>query len=86
MICPQRAVLPIYSRVQQPAADRLKRPFGALIFEFELAGSGVGARWQTIMAFKKSAPNGHYYMQWAAKVDQIPQQNSLQRAGGPCRQ
>jgi hypothetical protein len=44
------------------------RPF----FEFELAGSGVGARCRLKLLFgelqinKKSAPNGHYFLQRAA--------------------
>jgi hypothetical protein len=32
---------------------------------------------------KKSAPNGHYYLQRAVTPDQINHQNILQRAGGP---
>jgi hypothetical protein len=31
---------------------------------------------------KKSAPNGHYYLQKAITPNQITQQNSLQAAGG----
>jgi hypothetical protein len=33
--------------------------------------------------FKKYAPYRHYYLQRAVTPDQITQQNSLQRAGGP---
>jgi hypothetical protein len=34
---------------------------------------------------KKNAPNGHYHLNRAVTPDQITQQNSLQRAGGPYR-
>jgi hypothetical protein len=43
----------------------------------------------TIMAFwqasnlKKSAPNSYFYLQRAVTPDQITQQNSFQKAGGP---
>jgi hypothetical protein len=33
--------------------------------------------------FKKSSLNGYYYLQRAVTLNQITQQNSLQRAGGP---
>ncbi len=58
-------------------------------FYFELAGSDVGAFcrlyiWRLArFNFKKSAPNDHYYLQRAATPEQITQQNSLQKAGGP---
>jgi hypothetical protein len=59
-------------------------------FKFELAGSGVGARCRLQWLFdtlqtKISVPNGHYYLQLAAAPNQITQQNSLQRLGGPLR-
>jgi hypothetical protein len=57
-------------------------------FEFELDGP-VGRPLLTIMAIwcalnvKKGSPNDHFYLYWAVTSDQITQQNSLQRAGGP---
>jgi hypothetical protein len=42
----------------------------------------TAADYNSCLRFKKSAPNGHYFLQWAATPDQITQKNDLQRAGG----
>ncbi len=44
------------------------------------------AGYMAVWYASKKAPNNHHYLQRAATPDQITQQNSLQRAGGPYRQ
>jgi hypothetical protein len=43
----------------------------------------IVAVWRTSNYFKKSVPNGHDHLKRVITPDQITQQNSLQRAGGP---
>ncbi len=68
MVCRQRAVLPIQSVIA--ALQIIHNGHLAHFFEFELDGSGgVGAAedYNDCLAcfkfYRKSAPNGHYYLQ-----------------------
>jgi hypothetical protein len=87
VLCSQRAMLLIQSVVTACCKYSNGR-LAHLFFTLNL----LGWVWQpaadysgclACFGFKKSAPNGHYYLQRAVTSDQITQQNSLQKAGGP---
>ncbi len=76
-----------YSRVWQPSADsngslaHFLKKFYTFPGRVWQPAAGYNGVLQTIL--KKVCQNGHYYLQRAVTHDQITQQSSLEKSGGP---